>query len=251
MNNLENTYLSVAVFGLFLIAIGDPSAAEYSGQQLNQETCPQPKGRVDCTLDLLAGTASRGCYTPPLSVLSEPFDSNGDGWSEACIKVNLKPKPGYNRKNGILVTTKYQGTPSGWSFNVGDSLTNNGWGGDASTQSNDSEAQMLNDTLTVFANDNGPSNVVSQVSFPWLTNTKVCYEIRNQLISWSQSGSNLKGFSSTPNPTQMLFALAGQNDLEGPINYDVFICGNRVVDGGYFTSRLGKGLRRIQIQLVR
>jgi len=42
---------------------------------------------------------------------------------------------------------------TGWTVNVGNSRTNNGHGGDASTQSNDSEIQILNGNLSIYAND--------------------------------------------------------------------------------------------------
>ncbi|ACM18526.1 hypothetical protein Geob_0153 [Geotalea daltonii FRC-32] len=235
LNKRMKGYLLGATIAFLLVVAGNTSA---------QTFCPSPKRPIDCTVDLKSGTASPGCSIAPLSLLVAPVDSNGDGWFEACVHVDLNPAFGNTK---IAVATKYGHAPSDWTFNVGDSLTNNGFGGDSSTQSNDSEAQVLNKTLTIFANDNGPGDRISEVIFPRLAGQKVCYEIRDQFIGWSEGA--LSGSSSTPNPTQMLFALAGESDSEGPINYDVFICGNRVVDGGNPTTRTGKGLRRMQIQL--
>jgi len=235
LNMRMQGYLLGATMAFLLLVAGSTSA---------QTFCPtQP----DCTVDLRSGTTTLGCHTSPLSVLVTPVDSDGDGWFEACIHVDLSPGFGNTK---ILVETKYGPPPSGWTFNVGDSLTNNGFGGDAGTQFYDSEAQVLNNTLTVFANDNGPGDRISEVIFPSLAGQGVCYEIRDQFIGWSRG--LWTGSSSTPNPTQMLFALVGQFD-PGPgnpgINYDIFICGNRVVNGSSPTTRVGNGLQLMHIQL--
>ena len=63
----------------------------------------------------------------------------------------------------------------------------------------------------------------------------------NEFTSWNNN-NGVSGSLTSP----YLFALNGQADNDGPINYDVFAAFNRVVDGNY---RNGEGLSAVTIRL--
>lgn len=220
-------------------------------------SCPGPVQPTDCVVTLglppsalpgAVGTVTPSCSSGPFSVAVGPHALPGP-WSGACIRVDV------TTQTDILVETTYGAPASGWTFHVADSFTNNGFGGDAATQENDSEAQVLGKTLTVFANDKGSSNPIYQVVFPTLgTNQKVCYKISDQFIGWRKGTPPWFGSSSTLNsPVNELFAFSGQTDDEdglGVADNFVWICGNRVMDGGSpgAGGRVGSGLKQMRIR---
>jgi len=259
---LASKYFGSGAITFLLLMAGIPSVEANSN--LNSSRSNIYRTATDsptaCTVHLLNGDdhsvststqVSPQCYTGPFSVLVEPNDSNGDGWKETCIKVSYTVGTDTN----IAVSTIYGlNEPSGWTFNAADSLTNNGYGGDAGTQSNDAEVQVLGDVLSIYANDydNAPGSKISGAVFPSLHSTWIQYNIHDQYLGWTKGGYGgwVSGSSETPNPPQMLFALAGEPDATGPSNSDIYICANRVVDGGTPTpTRVGKGLRDLVIDV--
>ncbi len=53
----------------------------------------------------------------------------------------------------MALELEFSGPSVEWSFNLGDSNTNNGWGGDSMTAINDAEIQILNGNLEVYGSD--------------------------------------------------------------------------------------------------
>ena len=47
----------------------------------------------------------------------------------------------------------------------------------------------------------------------------------------------------------MLFALNGQPDSEGAVNYDIYIGLNRVIDALSYPDRIGSGLSKVILTL--
>jgi hypothetical protein len=156
------------------------------------------------------------------------------------VKITLNPgTTGFSRAR---FTITYTGPPNAWTVNIGDSATNNGGGGDAVTQSNDAEIQVLNTTLTVLGRDATPppKNLVDVTNFVANGQT-VTFEVSNNFFSWS-SPTAASSLTST-----FLFALNGQGDTEGPINYDIYAGFNRVIGD---TTRTGTGAGLITIDLL-
>jgi hypothetical protein len=167
-----------------------------------------------------------------------PTDSNGDGWLESVIQVQLTD--GCTRVCAVL---DYTERPTGFTFDLGDSSTNNGYGGNDGGPEAEAEVQIAGETMTAFSVGHGPSQldrpVVQELA---LANSsyKIC--VSNQNVSYGQPS----GRSSTPFDLE-LFALP--DPFDG--NTDVFLGLNRVIKkltgGPSPSNRTGTGLRRAYI----
>lgn len=134
--------------------------------------------------------------------------------------------------------------PTGWLVNIGDSNTNNGYGGDSGTQSNDSELQIENGTLSIYLNDDGvasglPSLLVSEPNCA-PANGKIKLEISNNKVYYYNYTTGVSRTWTSP----YIFALNGQSDSEGSINYKLYTGINRVVGN---TSRVGSDVTNATI----
>ncbi|KAK7477411.1 hypothetical protein BaRGS_00031313, partial [Batillaria attramentaria] len=121
-----------------------------------------------------------------------------------------------------------------WSFNIGDSRTNNGYAGDAGTQSNDAEVNSRSKTIMVFGRDN-PSggSYGNQAQQPNFLDGVVRMTVADNHFR-ADNGDSIVSVNN-----DRLFRLNGQADSEGPVNHDVYVGLNRVVQS---TSRVGTGL---------
>jgi len=138
------------------------------------------------------------------------------------IKVNLQPA-GYTKYKGIKVEVIHTAI-SGWTLNIGDSISNDGYGGDAGDQAYDSELQILDGTLSLYANDYGGSGLLESRAQFAQAGKKSTIEITNHQIRFT-GADNSSGTVNKP----YLFALYGQGDAEGTANYDLFIGVNRTI----------------------
>jgi hypothetical protein len=138
----------------------------------------------------------------------------------------------------VVIWVQFDGEPSGWTLNVGDSPTNNGFGGDSGTASN-AELQILNQNLAVYNAATVPQEV-DQLAFQnlVLANGALNVIVENQKISWGQPYSALQSFG-----LERLFAIP---DTNGDARR-VYLGVNRVVAN---TSRTGCGARRALISLL-
>jgi hypothetical protein len=153
------------------------------------------------------------------------------GNHEVVLKVNLDP-------NGPLGSTRavfeveYGEPPSGWTVNIGDSATNNGAGGDCATQSNDAELDIQGTTMRVFGFVDSGSLVILEIS--------------NERLDWDNHSGEAGNLVSP-----YLYALNGQPDTEGPVNYDIYAAFNRVItfDGCPPEMRRGSGVTHVTVTL--
>ena len=137
-----------------------------------------------------------------------------------------------------------RGAPEGWSVHIGDSRTNNGWGGDAGTQTHDSEIQLKDDVLSVWCSDLGlknqsPHKMESVASF-LEGGDRMVVEVANEFCSWESQ--RWRGSLDSA----YLFALAGQKEHEGTENHDVFAAFNRTIGS---PARQGSGVTAVRIEL--
>ena len=199
----------------------------------------------------LHGGALGATPTPFITVVQAPGDSNGDGWHEALLKINLRDPGLANPYHFAEFRISYDAAPAGLSVNIGDSATNNGGGGDAGTQSNDAELQigsLLSNpaatwpTLVLFGNDASPEpgHLQGEVGGFAGTASDVFLTIGNRYVAWN-NGLGLSGSITSDHQ----FALDGQADSEGAVNYDFFAGFNRSVDGG----RFGHGVAQVTVCL--
>ncbi|MCA9941751.1 MAG: hypothetical protein KC418_24095 [Anaerolineales bacterium] len=129
----------------------------------------------------------------------------------------------------------YDGSPSGWTVNIGDSSTNNGYAGDAATQSNDSEVQILNQQMALYASDYGNNQLLTTINNLGIgAGDTATFVVSNNKLQWTLPNHN--GSYTSP----YIFALAGQPDAEGPTNNDIYVGVNRVIYGP--GSRTGCGV---------
>ncbi|PYQ11732.1 MAG: hypothetical protein DMH00_07515 [Acidobacteria bacterium] len=182
-----------------------------------------------CTIDLVNNTQNCGSggaitfVTPPSGGMT-------------VLKVTLNPSvTGFSR---AVFDVTYGGAPSGWTVNIGDSATDNGFGGDSATQSNDAEMQVLNTSLSVYGNDATPPAVRNMMNLfnAVAAGSHLTLDVRN----------NYLGFGTGDLRSERLYALAGQADTEGPVNYDIFAAFNRTV---YDASRNGTGVTQVIVTL--
>lgn len=196
---------------------------------------------VYLTLDLRNGTP----VAPPagfVSYASAMADSNADGWYEAVLKIDLS----VYRYAQFRIT--YDSAPTGFTVNIGDSESNNGGGGDGGHQSNDAELQLgslMGDTanydrLLAIGNDGHPSALATVPALAG-TASDLFLTVGDQYAAWD-NGQGTAGSVTSP----YLFALGGQADSEGPVNYDIYAGFNRSIGTA---SRLGAGVSQVTVCL--
>lgn len=193
------------------------------------------------TLDLRSGTPT-SLPAGYVSFSSGMADSNADGWYEAVLKIDLSVY------RFAQFRISYDSAPTGLSVNIGDSVSNNGGGGDSGNQSNDAELQvgaLIGDTanygrLMAIGNDANPSALAT---VPGLATAMddLFLTVGDEYAAWDD-GQGTAGSVSSP----YLFALDGQADSEGPVNYDVYAAFNRSIGS---VGRIGAGVGQVTVCL--
>ena len=170
-------------------------------------------------------------FVPAIDFVLEPNDH------KTVFKVNLDPaQSGYTT---AVFDVEYGQQPTDYTVNIGDSQSNNGWGGDSVHQSNDAEMQIWNTTLGVWGNDNltimEVRNMLNLYDIVSQGDT-IPIEVSNYYLGWG--GGELR--------SQYLYALDGQPDSEGPVNYDIYAAFNRTI---YSAGRDGSGVTEVTVTL--
>jgi len=154
--------------------------------------------------------------------------------------INLNPTLG---KKKVVFDITFGSNPTGYLLNIGDSSTNNAGGGDSGTQSNDSELEIVNGVLNIYRSDEGGSGLLATESNAAPANGRISIEISNNTITYYNYSSGARLTWTSP----YIFALDGQSDSEGSVNYDIFAGVNRVVRD---TSRTGSGVDSVYVSFV-
>lgn len=226
-----------------------------------QSYFPPPPPSHCTTINLKNGTHTS--LPGNMSFVVSPVDTNSDGYYETVLKITLKPLA-KNILEKAQFSISYDETPMGNSVDIGDSSTNNGAGGDAGTQSNDAETQIgkasdttagftEDPTLWVFGHDGVPNPSAVYEATDWGeglavvpqsvgSGDTITLNVSNEALSFDSSGRPVSGnIQST-----WLYALNGQPDTEGPVNYDIYAGFNRVIYDPTL-SRLGQGVETVEI----
>ncbi len=158
------------------------------------------------------------------------------GWKRAALKVVIPGAPNACTQANIVV--EYEGLPSAWSFNIGDSSTNDGFAGDAGTTEHDAELWILNENLSLA---NGGSIINNPQVFQnlSLTDSVMKFVVKNQFVSWGQP----YGFAQAP-ATQDLFAIP-DTSVPAADQRAIYLGLNRVIVNR--ADRTGCGARRVLI----
>jgi hypothetical protein len=183
---------------------------------------------------------------PYISYQSPIQDANRDGWFETVLKITLNGSP-YNQ---AMFQVQYAAAPTGMTVNIGDSSTNNGFGGDFGTQSNDAEINIgdipggtRTRDLFIFGKDGTPVNPNPLAQIPNFVDNGVVANltVRNDFFAWNNNQGSSGNLTSP-----YRYALNGQPDTEGPVNYDIYAAFNRDIAG---SGRFGTGVGQVIITL--
>jgi len=184
-------------------------------------------------------------------------DSNGDAWWESVVRIRLDPTKGCDC---AVFVASYEKEPSGFTVDIGDSPTNDGFGGDAGTTALAAEAHVTGSGLSVFTQF--PVDEVLHVSFPSLAGRTVTLRVCDQQLAFEldKAPGEARPLSGVARTLLLprLFALGGQAspDKSRPsreADYDLFAAFNRVIhvmSGAPAKERTGTGLRRVEIYLT-
>lgn len=195
-----------------------------------------------CYVDLGAGGGQichPAAYTfgpsnPADQTIANP-DCTGTPARSAVVEVRVP-----SDCTGVAVWVEYDGEPKGWTVNVGDSPTNNGFGGDSGTPptGQNAEVQILENTLSLYSAADNPDDV-KQLALQHLAlqDGSIRFEVKDQSVSWGQP------YSAVATPDERLFFLPA--NPAAPENRTLYVGLNRVV--APVTGRAGRdgcGARR-------
>ena len=225
-----------------------------------------------CSITIRGGEIYSTCQEPVEIVQRD--DANG----RAIVRVDMQSMGNWNCLNATAVIAN----PEGWVLNVGNSPTNNGYGGDGATFSNDSETEIVvpsgasSGVLHLYHNDYsvGPypmmtvDELISDFSIMKLSFGDQYFHAKSsaspktrhffkdgQSTETSQDYSKLKWMLShqeTKNVTlwsQFIYRLGGSDDEAGRNDFIYWIGINTVVNST-IGSRVGSGVRKIIITVT-
>lgn len=224
--------IAVAIAAVALL-LQVETVAHASSQSLRATVAAQalpspPPTKLGCTINVAAGTNNCAGVTG-LTILSL---SGG----QSLVRMTL------TLGQMAYVKVTYNAPPTGFSVNIGDSATNDGYGGDYATQSNDAEMMVFDQTMSVWGRDGTPAQPLLSTANAGLGAGSVAtFNVGDRYADWRLPTAT----SYLYNP--WLYALNGQPDTEGPVNYDVYAAFNRVINGTY---RTGTGVSSVYISLM-
>ncbi len=156
------------------------------------------------------------------------------GWKMAALRIVI---PANCTQANVVV--EYEGLPSAWSVNLGDSPTNDGHAGDSGSTTNDAELWVLNEDLALTNGGAAPDNP-SFFQHVSLTDGSLKFVVKNQYVSWGQPFARAQAPAS-----KNLFAIPDTDPtVPAADKRAIFLGLNRVIGG---THRTGCGARRVLI----
>jgi hypothetical protein len=229
-------------------------------------------GREPCSLDLHGPGApklSANCTVEPWSryvQLVTPdgiVDSNRDGWFEAVVAIGLEPARGCGC---VKFHIEFEEPFDHWTLDIGDSPTNDGYGGDAGTTPNEAEMQIDQKVLTVLtaSRNRGRRGVESLLEWDvsMLAGHSADIEICDQFLAFEAPGvlagnrpfrwklqTPIEGllYSFTPRPGAPHAMADGKSKDKG-----LYAGFNRVIyipEPPRKFPRIGRGVRRVELAL--
>ncbi|SHJ42559.1 hypothetical protein SAMN02745163_01935 [Clostridium cavendishii DSM 21758] len=178
------------------------------------------------------------------SNLSSPYFSTKQLPNEQYIVTNDLNPYNNNQYKIIAYDINFGASPKGFLVDIGDSSTNDGYGGDSGTQSNDSELQIENGTLNIYASDAGQRQLLFSEPNCAPANGKIRIEISNNTVTYFNYTTKVSKTWTSP----YIFALNGQADSEGPVNYKIYAGINRVVNE--YSNRTGVGVTNTKVTFI-
>jgi hypothetical protein len=216
-------FRKLAIPVVFVLTIAAPAA---------HAVCPAGQFFLDlknCTTAAMAGVTFQpgGACAPAPVVAGCPAAA---GWKQAALRIAIPA--GCTQAN---VVVEYEGLPAGWTVNLGDSPTDNGFAGDSGTTEHDAELWVLNEILAVADGGAAPDNPLVRADLA-LTDGALKLVVKDQFVSWG----NPYGYVQMP-ATKNLFAIP-DTSVPAADQRAVYLGLNRVIFGP--ADRTGCGARR-------
>lgn len=228
MNRSKRLRSTPVLLALAVLLLAGGTAAE-------AQTCVPFLAYVD--LDKNGGSID----TPPHLTVSDHVttqssqfnpECNVKDWKAAVITVTIPPAC-----SCATVWVEFDGEPEGWTVNIGDSDSNNGFGGDAGSipLGQNAEVDVLDQRLTVWSAADNPAEVDPLlVQHLGLTDGSLKFVVCDQSVSVGQPLSKLE----TPDLQRLFFLPAAPQGAE---NRTFYVGLNRTVANA---GRSGCGARR-------
>ncbi|MCX6046148.1 MAG: VWA domain-containing protein, partial [Chloroflexi bacterium] len=195
-----------------------------------------PAQTVFCTVELNLGRNDCG-NIGGVTVLEESGNIS-------LLRLTLDPHSTGYVKARFDIT--YGNTPSGLSVDIGDSISNDGYGGDNGNQSNNAEVQIAGNELSIYGNDTTKASetIDHKRQLKLLRNAVRAGETISLEVSNERLGLNTASGIEVIN-SPYLFALNGQADRLGSNNYDIYAAFNCPV----VCNTAGAGVTKVVITL--
>lgn len=192
-----------------------------------------------CYVDLASGQAICPNTTVYPNVQVHPIVTTPDNggcdisfWKAALVQVDLP-----TACSGVTVWVEYAGLPEGWTVNIGDSETNNGFAGDSGSLpiGQNAEVQILDENMSVYSAASAPPVDRLTIQHLALTDGAMKFVVKDQFVSWGQPYGDLE----TPSLNKLFFLGASNT------NRTIYVGLNRVVApiNGQDLNRNGCGAR--------
>ncbi|XP_059143797.1 uncharacterized protein LOC131931107 [Physella acuta] len=159
--------------------------------------------------------------------------------TRGVLKLSLASS-GTDRRRVLI--DLFFGQTYGWLFNLGDSISNHGYGFDLGNQSNNAEVVGVFDSLRGYKNDY--TDLYEAFYELNVFSTRLTLIAGDGHLVWL---SDLNYFNYYYSP--YYFALNGQADEKGPVNYDLYLGINRVISSEY-PYNVGRGLCKVGIKFL-
>jgi len=223
-----------------------------------------------CTIRL----RGRGAPGASASCLAEPWaryvqftlpdrwaDSNRDGWWETVVRISLDP---LKECGCARFRVRFDDPVARWALDIGDSPTNNGYGGDDGTTPSAAEVQVMDRVLEVFSavvpTRNGAVERLQEMQLGRLGGREMQLVVCDQSVEvvLSPQPATVEPLRSKLDTThsRLLFSLADSGERAGGRGNDhaIYAAFNRVIHllgAAPDKQRVGSGVARVEISLTR
>lgn len=187
-------------------------------------------------------------------------DADGNGWHEAVVRIDVDPRGGCGC---AVFRITYEGQPAGFSVNIGDSPTNDGYGGDDWSTRFDAELHIHGRDLTAFGAERPGAPADQQIfgmrALPLadaVLELEVCDQSVRFVVETKGKEPPLTGFFNSYHSRELISirssAEAGDPKADRP-DSRIYAAFNRVIhrrSGRPAQDRFGSGVRRVEIALI-
>ncbi len=195
-----------------------------------------------CKIDLKTGIAEGVCNDPAIQILNLDPPDPPDEFFSALVQIDVDPGADPLCSCAEIIV-EYEGEPQGWTLNVANSATNNGYGGNSpSDPSYSAELQIDGKHMIVYGHyDNPPVDRIWRQETN-LADGAIKFVVCDQFMSWSPVSGNLDTAVA-----QVLFHVPDNTPSAYNEEGDLFVAVNRVVRPT--AGRVGQNARSVTIRL--